>query len=248
MQIQCLFWVPFSNVWGIRVSFLVATLGAASFSIWAAVTSHFGEFVAARVLASFFFSSPEALGPQIVADVFFLHQRATVIGIFTFWQFVGFAIAGLIGGFATLNLGWRAPSWIMVGLSYGCFLGVLFLLPETTYTRAGRFSPGERRKPTDHLKLWSASGGGDSKVNKPWQAFQAPWFFVSHPVVICNTVFFSLVLATNDYMLTTSSTSFTFEYGFSLADVALTSIAPTIGTIIGIVYGGICNDKVSRRC
>ncbi|KAK7897451.1 hypothetical protein LTR67_005340 [Exophiala xenobiotica] len=239
----CLFWVPFSNVWGIRVSFLVATLGAAGFSIWAAVAPSFEEFVAARVLSSFFYSSPEALGPQIVADVFYLHQRATVTGIFTFFQFVGFSIAGLIGGFATLNLGWRAPSWIMVGLTFGAFIAIFFLLPETTYTRAGHFKPGEKRRIIDSLRLWSASGGGNSKVKKPLNAFKYPWFYAVHPIVICNTIFFSLVLATNDYMLTTSSTSFTFQYNFSLSDVALTSIAPTIGTCLGIIYGGVCNDK-----
>lgn len=232
---------------GIRVSFLVATVGAASFSIWAAVAPRFGEFVAARVLSSFFYSSPECLGPQIVGDAFFLHERATVTGVFTFFQFVGFSIAGLIGGFATLNLGWRAPSWIMVIMSYGAFVGVFFMLPETTYTRGGRFTPGERRKWTDSLKLWSASGGGDAKVSNAWHAFRHPWYFALHPVVICCTIFFSLVLATNDYLLTTSSTSFTFSYNFSLSNVALTSLARTIGTIIGIIYGGICNDKVFHK-
>lgn len=227
------------------MSFLIATLGAATLSIWAAVTSNFGEFVAARVLSSFFFSSPESLGPQIVADVFYLHQRATVTGVFTFWQFVGFSIAGLIGGFATLNLGWRAPSWIMVAMTYGAFMAIFFMLPETSYTRGGRFQPGEKRRLIDHFRVWSASGGGDSKVNRPWKAFTYPWYYSLHPVVICNTIFFSLVLATNDYLLTTSSTSFTIVYDFSLSEVALTSLAPTIGTILGVIYGGICNDKVS---
>ena len=243
---QCLFWVPFANIWGIRVTFLVSTLGAASLSVWAALAPSFGQFVAARVLSSFFFAAPESLGPQIVADVFFLHQRATVTGVFTYFQFVGFSIAGLIGGYATLNLGWRGPSWIMMALTFGAFVVIFFLSPETTYTRAGRSTPREKRRLIHTLKLWPASGGGDPKVSNPWQAFRTPWLFLSHPIVICNTVFFSLVLATNDYMLTTSSTSFTLVYGFSLSNVALTSLAPTIGTTLGIIYGGVCNDMVGQ--
>ncbi|KAL6251955.1 hypothetical protein RBB50_002165 [Rhinocladiella similis] len=239
----CLFWVPFSNIYGLRACFLVSSLCAASISIWAALASTFGEFVAARVLAAFFYAAPEAIGPQVVADVFFLHQRATATGAFTVFQFLGFSLAGLIGGFATLNLGWRAPSYVMVYTTFGAFVGIFFLMPETTYTRAGRFEVGEKRRIADGLRLWRASGGGDPKVKSKVAAFTYPWYYLPHPIVLLTTAYFSIFLATNDYMLTTNSVSYPLEFGFSLSDVALTSIAPSLGNIFGIIYGGLANDK-----
>jgi MFS family permease len=228
----------------VRAAFLASTLGAASLSIWAALASTFGQFVAARVLAAFFYAAPEALGPQIVADVFFLHQRATATGAFTLFQFLGFSLAGLIGGFATLNLGWRAPSWVMVYTTYGAFVGIAILMPETSYTRAGRFVPGEKRTIVDHFRVWPASGGGAPKVKSKRHAFAYPWYYLPHPIVLLTTAYFSIYLATNDYMLTTNSISYPTVYKFDLSDVALTSLAPTLGNICGIIYGGFANDRV----
>lgn len=227
------------------MSFLLSTFGAASLSIWAALAPEFGQFVAARVLSAFFYAAPEALGPQIVADVFFLHQRATATGAFTLFQFLGFSMAGLIGGFATLNLGWRAPSWVMVYTTYGAFIGVLLMMPETSYTRAGRHAPGEVRRALDSLKFWAASGGGPPKVQSKVHSFAYPWRYLPHPVVLLATAYFSMFLATNDYMLTTNSISYPTVYSFSLSDVALTSLAPTLGNLCGILYGGLANDRVS---
>jgi MFS family permease len=130
----CFFWVPFANKLGVRLAFLTSSLFASLFGIWASLAPDFGQFVAARVVAAFFYAAPEAFGPQVVADVFFLHERATCTSVFTIFQFCGFTLAGLIGGFAGQNLGWRWPSWIMVILSGCAFVVILLFFPETTYT------------------------------------------------------------------------------------------------------------------
>jgi MFS family permease len=236
--------VPLANVYGVRLSFLVSSFGAATLSIWAALAPNFGQFVAARVLSSTFYAAPEAFGPQIVADVFFLHQRATCTSIFSICQFLGFTFAGLIGGFATLNHGFRAPSWVMVGLTYGAFLALAVMMPETSYTRDGQFDEDEKRTVVDHFRLWPASGGGAPKVSSIWHSFRYPWLYLPHPIVIMTTAYFSMVLATNDYLLTTNSLSMQEVYGFGLAGVSLTSFAPTLGVILGAIYGGYANDKV----
>ena len=133
----------------------------------------------------------------------------------------------------------------MVCTTYGAFIAVFFLMPETTYTRAGKFEEGEKRRTVDTLRLWHASGGGDPKVKRMVPAFSYPWNYLPHPIVLLATVYFSIYLATNDYMLTTNSISYPLEFDFSLSDVALTSIAPTLGNIFGVIYGGFANDKVS---
>jgi MFS family permease len=131
----CFFWIPFANKLGVRLAFLTSSAGASLFGIWAALAPDFGQFVAARVISSFFYAAPEAFGPQIVADVFFLHERATFVSVFTVCQFSGFTMAGLIGGFAGQNLGWRWPSGLMVILSGAAFFVIFILFPETTYTK-----------------------------------------------------------------------------------------------------------------
>ena len=65
-----------------------------------------------------------------------------------------------------------------------------------------------------------------------------------HPVVILSTIYFSPHLSCKDYMLTTTSISYSTVYDFSLTAVALTSLAPTVGNICGMFYAGLLNDKV----
>jgi hypothetical protein len=134
----------------------------------------------------------------------------------------------------------------MVIMTYVACLAIALMFPETSYTRDGKFEPGEASRTIgDHFKVWPASGGGIPKVGSLWHAFRYPWFYLGHPIVLLTTAYFSLFLACNDYLLTTNSISFPTEYGFSLSDVALTSIAPTLGNLLGIIYGGVANDKVS---
>ncbi len=225
---------------------MIASICGACLSIWAALAPSFGQFVAARVLSSFFYAAPEALGPQIVTDVFFLHQRATATSAFTLFQFLGFSLAGLIGGYATLNQGWRAPSWVMVIMTYIAFIGMTIMMPETNYTRAGRVTPGRKRGIADIVSVRPASGGGGSKVKSKRHAFLQPWYHLPHPVVLLTTSYFSIYLATNDYMLTTNPVSFPTSYGWDLSNLALSSFAPSLGNIVGVIYGGLINDKVRR--
>lgn len=246
---QCLIWVPVGNRIGSRLSFLISSFGAATLTIWAALAPTYGQFVAARVLAALFYASPEAYGPQIVGDTFFLHQRATATGVFTAFQFCGFTFAGFIGGFAALHHGWSAPSWVMVIMTYISFLILVFFFPETSYTRHGNHPTtrnDKKRGYIDTIKLNPSSGGGPPKSSNLWTAFLEPWKFLLHSRVLLATTFFSLVLATNDYLLTTNSISFPLEYGFTLTEVALTSFAPTIGNLLGIILGGYFNDKVNQ--
>lgn len=241
---QCFIWVPLANIYGVRIIFIVSSFGAASFSIWAALAPTFAQFVAARVISSIFYASPEAFGPQIVADVFFLHQRATCTSIFSSFQFLGFTLSGLIGGFATQNLGFRSPSWVMTGMAYGAFLAIVVMMPETSYTRSPSSCNGMKRSTRDHFKIWSASGGGVPKVASKWHSFRYPWLYLPHPIVLLTTAFFSMYLATNDYLLTTNSIAMENIYNFGLSGVSLTSLAPSLGVVVGIIYGGYANDKV----
>ncbi|KAF7548686.1 hypothetical protein G7046_g8592 [Stylonectria norvegica] len=243
--IGCLIWVPVGNRIGSRLCFLVSSFGAATLTIWAALAPTFSQFVAARVLAALFYASPEAYGPQIVGDTFFLHQRATATGIFTAFQFSGFTFASFIGGFAALNHGWTAPSWVMVIMTYVSFLLLVLFFPETSYTRDYNRLLRNRgqRGYIDMLKLNASSGGGPPKSANLWGSFLAPWKYLVQSRVLLATTYFSLVLATNDYLLTTNSISFPLVYGFTLRDVALTSFAPTLGNLLGIILGGYLNDK-----
>lgn len=164
--VSSLFWVALGNKFGVRKCFVISSLVAGLFSIWGAKADSFGSLTAARTLASAFMASPETLGPQVIADVFYLNDRAKCMALFTLFESSGFAIGSLMGAYTTVNLGWRWIEWVHVILCLICFVLLLLFFPETQYTRESNAQHHRKRRLIDNLTFPKVSGGGRSKVNK----------------------------------------------------------------------------------
>jgi MFS family permease len=92
-------WVAFGNRYGVRLTFVLTATAAGCMAFWGARATSFGSLMAARILSSLFYSSPETLGPQVAGDVFFLKDRAKVVTFIVVWQGSGFALGPLIGAY-----------------------------------------------------------------------------------------------------------------------------------------------------
>ena len=68
-------WVPLANTFGRRpiliLSMLLSTLG----SVWCGVATSFGSLLAARAVQGFGFGPAETVSPDIVGEIFFVHER-----------------------------------------------------------------------------------------------------------------------------------------------------------------------------
>jgi MFS family permease len=164
--VASLIWVSVGNRFGVRLVFVFTSLATELFCIWGALANSSGSLIAARTLASIFSASPETLGPQAVADVFFLHDRAKCMGLYVLFQASGFAVGSLIGGYITADLGWRWIQWTIAFLSLGSCLLLFLFFPETQYTRQSGNLHHRQPKLIDNFRFWAVSGGGRSKVDK----------------------------------------------------------------------------------
>ena len=75
-------WVPLSNKYGRRPVLLATTLLGFVSILGSAYAETFGQLIAARVFNGFF-PAAFALGPAVVVDMFFVHQRGRAMGVFT---------------------------------------------------------------------------------------------------------------------------------------------------------------------
>lgn len=75
-------WVPLSNKYGRRPVLLATTLLAFVSILGSAYAKTFNQLIAARVLNGLF-PAVFALGPAVVVDMFFVHQRGRAMGVFT---------------------------------------------------------------------------------------------------------------------------------------------------------------------
>lgn len=75
-------WVPLSNKYGRRPVLLGTTLLAFVSILGSAYAMTFNQLIAARVFKGLF-PAAFALGPAVVVDMFFVHQRGRAMGVFT---------------------------------------------------------------------------------------------------------------------------------------------------------------------
>ena len=102
--VASLIWVALGNRYGVKISFVFTSLATGLCCIWGAKANSFASLVTARTFASVFSASPETLGPQAIADVFFLHDRANCMAIYVLFQASGFAMGSLVGAYITADL------------------------------------------------------------------------------------------------------------------------------------------------
>ena len=75
-------WVPLSNKYGRRPVLVGTTLLAFISILGSAYVKTFNQLIATRVFNGLF-PAAFALGPAVVVDMFFVHQRGRAMGVFT---------------------------------------------------------------------------------------------------------------------------------------------------------------------
>jgi len=69
------FWVPLSNTFGRRIVLIVALLLAVLATMWCGLATSFNSLLAARVVQGCGFGPADTIAPDVVGEVFFVHQR-----------------------------------------------------------------------------------------------------------------------------------------------------------------------------
>ena len=164
--VASLVWVAVGNRFGVRLVFVGASLIGGLLCIWAAKSTTFASLAAARTLSTAFMAAPETLAPQVIADVFFLGDRAKCMATYVLFLTSGFTAGSVIGATITANLGWRWIEWVLVILCLSTCLLLFLLFPETQYSRTSSEIHKNKRRLVDNLLFTPVSGGGRKKVDK----------------------------------------------------------------------------------
>lgn len=70
-----IFWVPLSNTFGRRPILIISMLLGFLCTIWCGVAKSFGSLLAARVLSGAGYGTADTIAPDVVGDIFFVHER-----------------------------------------------------------------------------------------------------------------------------------------------------------------------------
>ncbi|KAH4435595.1 hypothetical protein HBH86_132990 [Parastagonospora nodorum] len=166
---------PTTILWGKRPVYLGAIVLFCLSSIWCALSPNYASLVVARIVQGFAVSPVECLPSATIAEIFFLHERAYRLGVYTLLLLGGKNLIPLVSAAIVQSLGWRWVFWIVAIVVGLCFFLIFFFVPETFWDRAPR--PARRHttsrsssKHRSHLHLPSRH----AKKDAPATALQPP--------------------------------------------------------------------------
>ncbi|KAM3422377.1 hypothetical protein BST61_g2734 [Cercospora zeina] len=146
---------PTAILFGKRPVYLVAAICFVLTSIWCAKSPNFGSLVAARIFQGIAVSSVECLPSATVAEIYFLHEKAYRLGIYTLLLLGGKNLVPLVSAAIIQSLGWRWAFWMVaIVVGFAWFL-LFFLVPETFWDRTP--VPHKHRHPLRSVRSISRS-------------------------------------------------------------------------------------------
>ncbi|KAL4895359.1 MFS transporter [Aspergillus ambiguus] len=129
----------------------ILVLGFSNFfcNIWRALATSYGSYMGACVLNGFGAGPAETSQPEIIADVFFLHERGAYNTLYFTFYFGSLMVGPIVAGPMAEHVGWRSFFWLNVGLLGFALLLTIFFFPETKWHRA---HPSEMTQPHEETK------------------------------------------------------------------------------------------------
>ncbi|KAK4177530.1 major facilitator superfamily domain-containing protein [Triangularia setosa] len=133
---------PTAILWGKRPVYLFSSILFILTSVWCALSPNFASLVVARILQGVSVSPVECLPSATIAEIFFLHERAFRIGIYTLLLLGGKNLVPLVSAAIIQKLGWRWVFWIVAIIVGLCSVLLFLFVPESFWDRA----PHRRKK------------------------------------------------------------------------------------------------------
>ncbi|KAF2495266.1 MFS general substrate transporter [Lophium mytilinum] len=166
---------PIVTLYGRRLNYLICITMGLGGAAWFARVHSSGDSIGSQFFVGASESCAEALVQTSLSDIFFQHQRGTVLGFYVLSTNIGTYLGPLIAGYiADSTLGWRWIGWFAVIISGATLVVLFFGLEETTFDRRHILDgqSGESPEPP----AFSAEGDAEKKgspVQDPLQERRA---------------------------------------------------------------------------
>ncbi|KAK2608700.1 hypothetical protein QQS21_002811 [Conoideocrella luteorostrata] len=148
---------PTAILFGKRPVYLASVILFIATCIWSGYASSFESLLAARVFQGIAISPVECLPSATIAEIFFLHERAYRIGVYTLLLLGGKNLIPLVSAAIIGRFGWRWVFFIVAMVAGLGFVGLFLFVPETfwdrTPTRRSSSRPGFLRRLSSRMNV-----------------------------------------------------------------------------------------------
>ncbi|KAG5362414.1 putative MFS-type transporter [Yarrowia sp. C11] len=127
---------PTAVIYGKRMIYLISCLIFFGGAIWGGAAKSFGSLIGARVIMGIGASPTESLPSSSIAEIYFMHERAYRLGIYTLLMLGGKNIVPLVSAFIISAKGWNWVFWVLAIIVGMDFVLIFFFVPDTWFIRA----------------------------------------------------------------------------------------------------------------
>ncbi|KAF3038059.1 hypothetical protein E8E11_005361 [Didymella keratinophila] len=269
-------WMPLIAKYGRRPVYVSSFVLYTVCAVWAGASKSYGSELASRIVMGAAAGAAEVLAPLTISDIFFLHERGTVMAVYTCALSAGVSGGIIIAGLVSIHNGWRTIYWVATALIGTCTLFVIFTFPETMYTRNAAASiavaQGDPKQEDPESKGPMTAQIDDTSVasnavipeersyisslrlfsgiytKEPlWKLFVRPVAFIILPQVFWATLVMSGTIGFLVAITSNFAPAFETAYGFKPWQSGLCFVAALIGAFIGIFVGGHFSDWIADR-
>ncbi|KAJ5806860.1 hypothetical protein N7474_010452 [Penicillium riverlandense] len=148
LAIGCFFFIPLVHKYGRRPIYIFSSALQFASCVWQAEIYTVGGFIGANLISGLGGAISEIVVQITVADMFFVHQHATMNGWFVIFQSLGAFLGPVASGYIVNSQGWRWMWWwcvIFFGVTLVC---VIFLFEESKFVPV---LSGQSVSPTAHV-------------------------------------------------------------------------------------------------
>lgn len=169
------------------------------FALWSAAfcagSATFVQYEAARVINGFFSTVAQGGGLIFISDIFFVHEHARKINIWSFFIILSPYLGPLFTGFIISTYTWQFAFWIYVLMTGLCFIGVIVWGEETYYDR--KLARESQPPRNSHLKrlIGIEQMRTNMMGNSVSEAIMRPVKAIIKPVVFIATIYYALIFA-----------------------------------------------------
>ncbi|KAI1431316.1 MFS general substrate transporter [Xylaria sp. CBS 124048] len=135
LGIGCVIFSPTAILYGKRPVYLFGAVLFIISAVWCALSPNFTSLLLARIFQGIAVSPVECLPSATIAEIFFLHERAFRIGIYTLLLLGGKNLVPLVSAVIINLRGWRWVFWVVAIVVGFCGVLLFFFVPETFWDR-----------------------------------------------------------------------------------------------------------------
>ncbi|KKK12518.1 hypothetical protein AOCH_000045 [Aspergillus ochraceoroseus] len=224
--------------------FVVLALATA---IWCAAAQSFESFMAARILNGFFSTVAQGGGLMFIKDMFFFHEQARKINIWSGFIVLSPYMGPLFAAFIVNTQIWQWAFGVYSIETGLCLIAIILLVDETYYDRKNHEFELVPNAPRWKRMLGIQQRQTKYIKNTVLDAAMRPITVILKPVVFWATLYYLLTFAWVVGINTTLSIFLTPLYGFGPKQIGFFYFTPVVAAALGEIAGHWLHDMIAAN-